>query len=136
MELTTWLRDGGAGWTVNDEGPGVSPELAGHIFERFVRGDAARSNDGGSGLGLAISSEIVEAHGGRIWVDARPGAGGSFSVWLPAADGARRRGGERRARLRRTLPRSGREGSLLPVELMVHVARGILMTSGSVGLGA
>jgi heavy metal sensor kinase len=93
VTITTWLRDGGAGWTVNDEGPGVSPELAGHIFERFVRGDAARSNDGGSGLGLAISSEIVEAHGGRIWVDARPGAGGSFSVWLPAADGARPPGG-------------------------------------------
>jgi len=89
VTITTWLRDGGAGWTVNDEGPGVSPELAGHVFERFVRGDAARSNDGGSGLGLAISSEIVEAHGGRIWVDARPGAGGSFSVWLPAVDGAR-----------------------------------------------
>jgi len=89
VRVTTWLRNGGAGWTVNDEGPGVSPELAGHIFERFVRGDAARSNDGGSGLGLAISSEIVHAHGGRIWVDPRPGAGGSFSVWLPG-DGATR----------------------------------------------
>ena len=88
VTVTTWLRDNGAGWTVNDEGPGVSPDLAGHIFERFVRGDAARSNDGGSGLGLAISKEIVKAHGGRIWVDARPGAGGSFSVWLPG-DGAR-----------------------------------------------
>jgi len=89
VRVTTWLRDGGAGWTVNDEGPGVSPDVAGHIFERFVRGDAARSNDGGSGLGLAISSEIVQAHGGRIWVDPRPGAGGSFSVWLPS-DGATR----------------------------------------------
>ena len=89
VTVTTWLRDGGAGCTVNDEGPGVSPELAGHIFERFVRGDAARSNDGGSGLGLAICHEIVMAHGGRIWVDARPGAGGSFSFWLPG-DGVAR----------------------------------------------
>jgi heavy metal sensor kinase len=82
--VTTWLRDGGAGCTVDDEGPGVSPELAGRIFERFVRGDTARASDGGSGLGLAICNEIVTAHGGRIWVDARPGAGGSFSFWLPA----------------------------------------------------
>ena len=84
VRVTTWLHDGGAGCTVNDDGPGVSPELAGHIFERFVRGDTARSNDGGTGLGLAISNEIVTAHGGRIWVDARPGSGGSFSFWLPA----------------------------------------------------
>ena len=84
VRVTTWLHDGGAGCTVNDDGPGVSPELAGHIFERFVRGDTARSNDGGSGLGLAISNEIVTAHGGRIWVDARRGSGGSFSFWLPA----------------------------------------------------
>ena len=83
VELTTWVRAGGAGCTVTDEGPGVPPELAGRVFERFVRGDAARANDGGSGLGLAICREIVAAHDGRIWVDARPGAGGSFSVWLP-----------------------------------------------------
>jgi two-component system, OmpR family, sensor kinase len=89
VTITTWLRDGGAGCTVDDEGPGVSPQLAGRIFERFVRGDAARSNNGGSGLGLAICNEIVTTHGGRIWVDARPGAGGSFSFWLPG-DGAAR----------------------------------------------
>ncbi len=90
VEMTTWVRDGGAGCTVTDEGPGVPPELAGRVFERFVRGDAARANDGGSGLGLAICREIVAAHDGRIWVDARPGAGGSFSMWLPLdpVDGA------------------------------------------------
>jgi heavy metal sensor kinase len=83
VTVRTWEGDGGAGCTINDEGPGVSPELAARIFDRFVRGDAARSNDGGSGLGLAICNEIVTAHGGRIWLDARPGAGGSFSFWLP-----------------------------------------------------
>ena len=81
--VTTWTRDDGAGCTVTDQGPGVPPELAGRVFERFVRGDAARANDGGSGLGLAICREIVAAHDGRIWVDVRPGAGGSFSLWLP-----------------------------------------------------
>jgi heavy metal sensor kinase len=85
VSVTTWTRDGGAGCTVDDEGPGVSPDVAGRIFGRFVRGDAARPNDGGTGLGLAICSEIVAAHGGRIWVDARPAAGGSFSFWLPGA---------------------------------------------------
>jgi two-component system OmpR family sensor kinase len=88
VHVTTWRRDGGAGCTVDDEGPGVSPDLAGRIFERFVRGDTARANDGGSGLGLAICNEIVAAHGGRIWVDTRPGGGGSFSFWLPASDSA------------------------------------------------
>jgi two-component system, OmpR family, sensor kinase len=84
VRIHTWTDDEGAGCTVEDEGPGVSPELAGSIFDRFVRGESARSSGGGTGLGLAICREIVTAHGGRIWVDAKPGAGGSFSFWLPA----------------------------------------------------
>jgi heavy metal sensor kinase len=86
VTVTTWDRDGGGGCSVTDQGPGVAPELAGRIFERFVRADAARANDGGSGLGLAICNEIVTAHAGRIWVDARPGSGGSFSFWLPGGE--------------------------------------------------
>ncbi|MDP9331191.1 MAG: ATP-binding protein [Actinomycetota bacterium] len=88
VRLSTWARDGGGGCTVTDEGPGVSPDLGGRVFERFVRGDAARASDGGSGLGLAICREIVAAHDGRIWVDSRAGGGGSFSVWLPTEDPA------------------------------------------------
>jgi signal transduction histidine kinase len=87
VHLSTWARDGGGGFTVTDEGPGVSPDLGGRVFERFVRGDSARASDGGSGLGLAICREIVSAHDGRIWVDARAGAGASFSVWLPLTSG-------------------------------------------------
>ena len=86
VTFTTWARDGGAGCTVTDQGPGVATEAAGRIFERFVRVDAARTSDEGSGLGLSICREIVNAHGGRIWVDVRPGAGGSFSFWLPEGD--------------------------------------------------
>ena len=83
VRLTTWSRDAGGGCTVTDDGPGVPPEIAGRVFERFVRVRQAEHHDGGTGLGLAICHEILVAHGGKIWVDARPGGGGSFSFWLP-----------------------------------------------------
>jgi len=59
---------------VDDEGEGVSPEDGEHVFEPFYRGDAARADDG-AGLGLAISKAIVEAHGGKIWLE--PGTPGT-----------------------------------------------------------
>ncbi len=83
VTIATWVREEGAGCTVLDDGPGVDPEAAGRIFDRFVRVDPARASHDGSGLGLSICREIVTAHGGRIWVDARAGQGGSFSFWLP-----------------------------------------------------
>ena len=80
-------RDGASAvCTVTDTGPGIDAALLPHVFDRFVRGDPARTGDGGSGLGLAICREIVGAHGGRIWVDSRPGHGASFSFSLPTAD--------------------------------------------------
>ena len=54
------------------------------MFERFWRGDPARSG-GGTGLGLAISRALVEAHGGRIWAENRVGGGARVSFTLPAA---------------------------------------------------
>jgi two-component system OmpR family sensor kinase len=69
--------------TVTDNGPGLAPELAGHVFERFVRGDPARSR-GGAGLGLSIVSAIVEAHGGSVRVTSPEGGGAAFEVRLPA----------------------------------------------------
>jgi heavy metal sensor kinase len=85
VRIETWERPGWVGCTVTDEGPGVPTGVADRVFERFVRGDSTRPNDGGSGLGLAISREIVIAHGGEIWVDVHPGGGGSFSLRLPNA---------------------------------------------------
>ncbi|MCF4007132.1 HAMP domain-containing histidine kinase [Corynebacterium uropygiale] len=68
-----------------DDGCGMSPEDAEHIFERFYRADSSRSrNSGGSGLGLAIVHSLVERHGGTITVQTAPGEGSTFTVALPA----------------------------------------------------
>ena len=71
---------------VSDSGEGIGPVDLPHVFERFYRGEKSRSRErGGSGLGLAIAQGIVEAHGGRIWAESKPGAGATFAFVLPAA---------------------------------------------------
>jgi two-component system sensor histidine kinase SenX3 len=86
VEVTTWARDGEAGATVRDEGPGVAPDLRERVFDRFFRADPARARaTGGGGLGLAITREIALAHGGRAWVDDT----GAFSLALPARPAVR-----------------------------------------------
>ncbi|MFD6885979.1 sensor histidine kinase [Streptomyces sp. NPDC059957] len=73
---------------IEDDGPGIPPELLPHVFERFARGDASRSRSAGStGLGLAIVAAVVAAHGGHIGVRSAPGHT-SFEVLLPLADPA------------------------------------------------
>ncbi|MCX4824199.1 HAMP domain-containing histidine kinase [Streptomyces sp. NBC_01142] len=70
---------------VEDDGPGIPPELLPHVFERFARGDASRSRHAGStGLGLALVHAIVVAHGGTVGVRSEPGQT-VFGVRLPAA---------------------------------------------------
>ncbi|MGH7710191.1 MAG: sensor histidine kinase [Gemmatimonadaceae bacterium] len=73
------------GVTVEDTGPGIAPEHADRIFDRFYRVDQSRSRDlGGTGLGLAIARLLAELQGGTITVDSAPGAGSRFTLWLPA----------------------------------------------------
>ena len=67
--------------TVSDSGPGISREDIPHLFERFWQ--AKRGHRGGAGLGLAITKGIVEAHGGRIWVESVLGEGSVFRFTLP-----------------------------------------------------
>lgn len=85
--VSSWRRNGEVGVSVADDGPGIDPAIAGSIFERFVRAEASDAQgSSGSGLGLAICREIVEAHGGRIWVDRGTAGGASFSFALPSLD--------------------------------------------------
>jgi heavy metal sensor kinase len=85
VTLRTRTEDGSVVLTVSDTGPGIAPEDQPHVFERFYRANASRS-DGAqhSGLGLAISQAIVGAHGGALEVSSPPGEGATFTMRLPA----------------------------------------------------
>jgi two-component system OmpR family sensor kinase len=69
---------------VADEGPGLEPEHAEHVFERFYRTDASRARaSGGVGLGLSIVDAVVRAHGGTARMTSAPGAGTTVRLELP-----------------------------------------------------
>ncbi|MCA1190429.1 MULTISPECIES: cell wall metabolism sensor histidine kinase WalK [unclassified Saccharopolyspora] len=75
--------DGRAVLEVADDGPGLAPEEAERVFQRFYRSDGSRSRaSGGAGLGLAIVRSLVEAHDGRVELATAPGAGTCFRVVL------------------------------------------------------
>ena len=73
--------------TVTDSGPGIPVAELPSVFDRFYRGDRSRNRGtGGTGLGLAIARQLIEAHGGRIWVDSPPPGvshGTEFGLMLP-----------------------------------------------------
>jgi len=78
--------------TVADEGPGLAPDQAARLFDRFYRGSEARTGDG-TGLGLSIVAALAAAHGGRALVHSAPGEGTVFTVELPATGVASEGGG-------------------------------------------
>ncbi|GAA4520217.1 MULTISPECIES: sensor histidine kinase [Nonomuraea] len=74
-----------AALVIADSGPGLSPEQAERVFDRFYRADGSRNRTtGGAGLGLAIVRSIVTAHGGRVEIHSSPGEGATFRLLLPA----------------------------------------------------
>ena len=75
-------------FSVTDSGPGISPEHAPHVFDRFWTAPS-EVRVRGTGMGLAIVRGIVDAHGGRVWLEpARPGQGATFCIALPTASGS------------------------------------------------
>jgi len=76
--------ESGALFWVADTGRGMTPEEVGRVFDRFWQA-SARSGRLGAGLGLPITKGIVEAHGGRIWVESAPGQGSTFFFSIPYA---------------------------------------------------
>jgi two-component system OmpR family sensor kinase len=89
-QATIWLRvkrhEEGALIVVEDDGPGVPEGLRTTIFEPFRQApDGAADPSPGMGIGLSLVARFAELHGGRAWVDERPGGGASFRVYLPGA---------------------------------------------------
>jgi signal transduction histidine kinase len=82
VTLATALEDGHVTIEVGDNGPGIAPAHLPHIFDRFYRGDTARSG-GGAGLGLAIARELAEAQQGSLKVKSVLGEGTVFTLILP-----------------------------------------------------
>jgi two-component system, OmpR family, sensor kinase len=87
VRVRVWTGADGVRLEVADDGPGLPPDIAERVFERFYRTDPARARSGasGSGLGLAIVRSVTEAHGGTAAVHTALGEGSRFVVHLPAA---------------------------------------------------
>jgi signal transduction histidine kinase len=84
IDIRMEIRDGFAIFTVRDLGPGIAASEGERVFERFTRGrEAAAVGVDGQGLGLYISRLIVEAHGGRIWIEPTDGRGATFAFSVP-----------------------------------------------------
>ncbi|HEX6369391.1 MAG TPA: ATP-binding protein [Longimicrobium sp.] len=84
VTLSSAPGEGEVRFSVSDTGPGIPPEQVPHIFGAFWQ--ARHADRRGLGLGLSIARGLVEAHGGRIWVESEPGRGASFVFTLPLAD--------------------------------------------------
>ena len=84
VTISTGVEDGLGVVRISDTGPGIPPVLRGKLFQKFSKlgQDATREGEG-HGLGLAIVRSVVEAHGGRVWVESREGEGSIFAFGVP-----------------------------------------------------
>ena len=95
VSIAAGARTGNFAVSVRDTGPGIPLDQQDRIFEQFHQVDSSMTKaKGGTGLGLAIAKQIVEMHGGRIWVVSTPGKGSTFQMELPARAEFRKPGGE------------------------------------------
>ncbi|MBK8027698.1 MAG: hypothetical protein IPK19_41540 [Chloroflexi bacterium] len=76
-------RPGDLLFAVSDTGPGIAPEEQTLIFEPFIQTQTGVKHSAGTGLGLPISSRLVQAHGGRLWLQSEQGSGSAFFFTLP-----------------------------------------------------
>jgi two-component system phosphate regulon sensor histidine kinase PhoR len=83
VSVRAWADGGEVVVSVADEGIGIPKADQGRIFERFYKVDRARVRGGGTGLGLSIARNVLQQHGGRIWVESEEGVGSTFSFALP-----------------------------------------------------
>ena len=83
IEVCVRSVDGGVEIAVEDRGPGVPDELKIAVFEAFRQGQEGERHSTGMGIGLSLVASFAELHGGRAWVEDRPGGGASFKVYLP-----------------------------------------------------
>jgi signal transduction histidine kinase len=88
VEVAAARIDNEVRFSVTDNGPGIDREHLAHVFDRFWKHEAGGKK--GTGLGLFIAKGIVEAHGGRIWVDSEPGHGATFRFTLPSNESGSR----------------------------------------------
>jgi two-component system OmpR family sensor kinase len=86
VEVTVERRGGGVAVVVDDDGPGIDPADAAHLFDRFFRSEGSRARPGGSGLGLSIVAAVAAAHDGSVTADRSPTGGARFTLTLPAVD--------------------------------------------------
>ena len=84
VRITARSENGHFAVSVVDTGPGIPPDQLTRVFEQFHQVDNSNTKKkGGTGLGFAIAKQIVEMHGGRVWVESAPGHGATFQLHLP-----------------------------------------------------
>ena len=85
VDVRLWAKNQRVFFSVQDHGVGIPAEQQERLFQRFSQGDGSTTRRfGGLGIGLALAKEVIQAHGGDVWVKSQLGQGSTFSFWLPA----------------------------------------------------